>query len=99
MRNFFLLLRKGLVTEKSSDHMDKFNKYTFVVDKAANKIEIRQAVERCFSLRNKVLEVRTSIMPGKWRRKGRKGGYRPDWKKAVVTLIQNAVIKNFKEGG
>jgi large subunit ribosomal protein L23 len=98
MRNIYLLLKKGLVTEKSSRVMDAHNQYTFVVDKAANKIEIRQALEKYFDCERKILKVRTSVVPGKWRRRGRKGGYRPDWKKAVVTLVQNATIKLFKEG-
>jgi large subunit ribosomal protein L23 len=98
MSDFYRLLRRGVVTEKTSLQQDQLSKYTFAVDPAANKIEIRQAVERIFDLKNKVLSVRTSIVPGKFRRKGRKGGYRPDWKKAVVTLVKGATINEFGEG-
>ena len=98
MRDFYRILRKGVVTEKTSALMDKFNKYTFLVSVDANKIEIRQSVERLFDLKNKVLSVRTAVYAGKWSRKGRKGGYRPNFKKAVVTLVQGASIKEFREG-
>jgi large subunit ribosomal protein L23 len=87
-----------VVTEKSQKAKDALNKYTFMVDPAANKIEIRQAVESLFDIKNKVMTVRTSVFAGKFRRKGRKGGFRPDWKKAVVTLAKGAAIKEFEEG-
>ena len=98
MKDFHRILRRGVVTEKSSAARANENAYTFVVDPDANKIEIRQAVEKYFGLKNKVLSVNTMNFDGKWRRKGRKGGYRPDWKKAVVTLVKGATIKVVDEG-
>ena len=97
MRNFYRILRKGVFTEKATTLTDSFNKYTFLVSKDANKIEIRQSIERLFGLKNKVLSVNTSVCAGKWRRKGRKGGYRPDFKRAVVTLAQGSSIKDYRE--
>ena len=70
MRNFYRILRKGVFTEKATTLTDSFNKYTFLVSKDANKIEIRQSIERLFGLKNKVLSVNTSVCAGKWRRRG-----------------------------
>lgn len=70
-------------TEKSSRDT-KLGKYLFCVNKAANKIQIKKAVEVIYNV--KVEEVNTVISPGKWRRVGRSEGRKPDWKKAVVTL-------------
>jgi large subunit ribosomal protein L23 len=98
MKDIHRVLKGAVITEKSNAVKDTLNKYTFRVALEANKIEIRQAIERLFGLKNKVLEVRTSVLPGKYRRKGRKGGFRPDWKKAVVTLAKGVAIKEFDEG-
>ncbi|HAV21804.1 MAG TPA: 50S ribosomal protein L23, partial [Firmicutes bacterium] len=60
------------------------NKYTFMVDVRATKVEIKKAVEEVFKV--KVKKVNTLKMPGKTRRMGRFEGKTPEWKKAVVTL-------------
>ena len=60
------------------------NRYVFEVLPGANKVQIKEAVEALFKVH--VQRVRTMIMPGKFRRFGRGGGQRPDWKKAIVTL-------------
>jgi large subunit ribosomal protein L23 len=78
------VLVRPIVTEKSTDLGEENNKYVFEVADAANKHEIRQAVEKYFGV--KVLAVRTMRMHGKPKRMGRFEGRRPDWKKAVVTL-------------
>lgn len=77
------VIRKPIVTEKSVALMEQ-NKYTFVVDKHASKIEIKHAVEKIFNV--KVINVATMNRKGKLRTQGRTQGYRPDWKKAIVTL-------------
>lgn len=74
---------KPLITEKSTALMEE-NKYSFVVHKNANKIEIKRAVEEIFGVQ--VRAVNTISMKGKQRRVGVHKGYRPDWKKAIVTL-------------
>jgi large subunit ribosomal protein L23 len=72
------------MTEKSLQQKDDLNAVAFQVMPDANKVEIRQAVERVFNV--KVADVRTSNRQGKWKRMGRFEGQRPHWKKAVVTL-------------
>ena len=77
------LLIKPIMTEKSWEN-STLNKYTFKVDKRANKIEIRKAVEKIFNV--KVTKVNTLTVRGKKRRRGRYEGMTPEWKKAIVTL-------------
>jgi large subunit ribosomal protein L23 len=88
------VLRKPLVTEKSTIARDELNVVTFAVDPNANKHEIRRAVEALFDV--KVLEVRTIRMPRKTRRLGRFVGRRPEWKKAIVRLAQGQKIEFFE---
>ena len=78
------VLVKPLMTEKSMQRKEELNAVTFKVTVDANKVEIRQAVEKVFSV--KVASVRTQSRGGKWKRMGRFEGRRPSWKKAVVTL-------------
>ena len=84
MRDPRSVLLRPLMTEKSMRQKDELNAVTFEVRRDANKVEIRQAVEKVFNV--KVAEVRTSAREGKWKRMGRFEGQRPAWKKAVVTL-------------
>jgi large subunit ribosomal protein L23 len=86
-----------MVTEKSMNARELRNQFSFEVDPVANKVEIRQAVETAFNLKNKVLKVRTVNVSGKYKRRGRRGGYRSDWKKAIVTLVKGASIDVFEE--
>ena len=78
------VLVKPLMTEKSMQRKEELNAVTFKVTVDANKVEIRQAVEKVFNV--KVAEVRTASREGKWKRMGKHEGRRPNWKKAVVTL-------------
>jgi large subunit ribosomal protein L23 len=82
------------ITEKSSLQKELYNKIAFKVDKRANKVEIRHAVESL--LKTKVLNVRIENMKGKERRMGRNVGKRPDWKKAIVTLAPGEAIDFFE---
>jgi large subunit ribosomal protein L23 len=84
MKDIYQVIKKPLITEKANILKEKDNKVAFVVDRTANKAEIKEAVERL--LKVKVLKVNISNMKGKPRRLGRTIGKRPDWKKAVVTL-------------
>ncbi len=78
-------------SEKAVDQQG-YNKYTFVVPKQVNKIEIRNAIEEIFNV--KVKKVNTMIMSGKPKRVGWKyQGYRSDWKKAIVTLEKGYKIE------
>lgn len=90
------IIIRPILTEKLSEMQEKENKYGFVVDKNANKIEIKSAVEKKFEV--KVKKVRTMNFQGKLKRMGRFEGRRASWKKAIVTLEENDKI-DFIEGG
>jgi large subunit ribosomal protein L23 len=79
------------MTEKSMQQKDDLNAIAFQVPVDANKVEIRQAVEKVFSV--KVTDVRTAKRQGKWKRMGRFEGRRPAWKKAIVTLAPGHKIE------
>jgi large subunit ribosomal protein L23 len=79
------------MTEKSMQQKDDLNAVTFQVAANANKVEIRQAVEKVFNVR--VVDVRTANRQGKWKRMGRFEGRRADWKKAMVTLAPGDKIE------
>jgi large subunit ribosomal protein L23 len=84
MREAHQIIKKPLITEKSSRQKEEGNQIAFVVDPQATKIEIRQAVEKLFKV--KVRRVRTMNMVGKRKRMGKFSGWKSDWKKAIVTL-------------
>jgi len=88
------VLRRPLVTEKSTIARDERNVVSFAVDPRANKGEIRRAVEALFDV--KVIEVRTMRMPRKSRRVGRFAGRRAEWKKALVRLAEGQTIEFFE---
>ncbi len=88
------VIRRPLITEKSTIERELQNIVTFEVDLRANKTEIRHAVESLFDVQ--VLEVRTSRVKGKRRRMGRNVGYRPNWKKARVRLREGDSIEFFE---
>ncbi|MEL7623960.1 MAG: 50S ribosomal protein L23 [Clostridiales bacterium] len=94
MRNPHEVLVKPIVTEKSSGMMAE-GKYTFKVDKAANKIEIKHAVESVFKV--DVTDVKTMNMPGKLKRQGKTQGMTSEWKKAIVTLKSGQTLPIFDE--
>jgi large subunit ribosomal protein L23 len=75
---------RPLVTEKGTHLSTRYNKYTFQVNPAASKPEIKQAVEELFGVR--VVSIRTQNRLGKPRRNKFKIGYTSDWKKAIVEL-------------
>lgn len=95
MKEMQKIIRRPLVTEKSTQQKEASRQYAFEVDPGANKVQIQQAVEHLFKV--KVQQVRTSNALGKLKRLGRKHGKRPDWKKATVTLKEGFRI-NFFEG-
>ena len=91
MRDPRSVLLRPLMTEKSMQQKDDLNAIAFQVPVDANKVEIRQAVEKVFSV--KVTDVRTAKRQGKWKRMGRFEGRRPAWKKAIVTLAPGHKIE------
>jgi large subunit ribosomal protein L23 len=84
MGEIFSIIKRPLLTEKGAIQREAANKYLFEVDRRANKIQVRNAVEKIFKV--KVEDVHTINVKGKVKRVGRNIGKRPDWKKAVVTL-------------
>lgn len=95
MRSPHDIIIKPLVTEKAVNLAQEQNKYTFYVDRKANKIEIKNAIEEIFKV--KVLAVNTMNVKGKKKRVGRHGGMTAARKKAVVTLSPNDKIEIFEE--
>lgn len=91
----YLILKRPLITEKSATQKEANNTIAFEVDRGANKIEIKHAVEQIFKVN--VLNVTTVTMKGKRKRVGRFFTKRPDWKKALVT-IQSGQSVEFFEG-
>ena len=83
-----------VVSEKSYDLIQDFNTYTFIVDKRANKTEIKQAIAEIFDVR--VTRVNTINRKGKMKRTGWKMGKRPDTKRALVTLAVGSSIDIFE---
>jgi large subunit ribosomal protein L23 len=89
------VLRRPVMTEKSNAQGDEQNQYTFEVDRRANKIQVKDAIETAFNV--KVLDVNIINIPAK---KGRYGRLivtkKPAWKKAVVTLVPGNTIQFFE---
>jgi large subunit ribosomal protein L23 len=84
MPTLYTVIRRPLITEKGMGVKETQNTLVFEVAEKATKIEVKQAVEALFKV--KVSAVRTAIVEGKERRRGKFAGYRPDWKKAYVRL-------------
>ena len=91
------ILIKPLITEKSESLSDDQNKYSFVVDKRANKVEIKKAVESMYNV--EVAKVNTAIMPGKAVVRSTKSGilkgHKGNYKKAIITLAYGDEIDFF----
>ncbi len=92
--NIHEVIRRPLVTEKSTIGREEHNLATFAVNPEANKHDIRRAVEALFNV--EVTEVRTMRQPRKGRRVGRKIGRRAEWKKAIVRLAEGHSIEFFE---
>jgi large subunit ribosomal protein L23 len=90
------VIRRPLITEKTSILREDGRTLVFQVASNANKIEIKRAVEQL--LGSKVASIRTSIAHGKIKRQGRFAGQRPDWKKAYVKLRAGEKMPEFLEG-
>ncbi len=88
-------LRRPLVTEKGITKKEEERTLCFEVARDANKIQVKQAVEKLFGV--KVEEVRTATFEGKLRRRGRFAAYRSDWKKAYVKIQAGQKVPEFTE--
>ena len=90
------VIRRPIITEKSTVIREEGRTLVFQVAMDANKIDIRRAVERL--LGSKVEGVRTSVAHGKMKRQGKHAGRRSDWKKAYVKLREGEKLPEFLQG-
>ena len=88
------IIRGPVVTEKTTLQKEINNQLTFKVDRRANRVEIKEAVERNFNTR--VKQIRTIQVKGKVKQRGKILGKRKDWKKAIVTLMPGQRIDFFE---
>ncbi|QVK18048.1 50S ribosomal protein L23 [Mycoplasmatota bacterium] len=88
------IIKRPIITEKTSDLMAKDNKYTFAVDKKANKTEVKYAIEELFNV--KVDKVNVANVRPKRRRVGKYEGLKPGYKKAIVKLVAGNSIELFE---
>lgn len=88
------IIRRPVITEKTSIQKEVSNQFTLEVDRMANRVEIKKAVEEIFNV--KVARVRTMQVKGKTKKRGRIVGKRRDWKKAIVTLMPGERIDFFE---
>lgn len=96
MRTSEVLIRP-IVTEKVNQQMEQNNRYSFVVNRKANKLEIKEAIEQFYNVR--VDEVNTMIIPAKAKSRFTKAGFvtgrKPAYKKAIVSLAEGEDIDLF----
>ena len=90
------IIRRPLITEKTTVIREDGRTLVFQVVMDANKIQIKRAVEQLFG--SKVAAVRTSLVHGKMKRQGKHQGRRSDWKKAYVTLREGEKLPEFLQG-
>ena len=88
------IIKRPLVTEKTTIQKEAFNQVSFEVDLAANRVEIKRAIEKIFNV--KVARIQTLQVTGKKKRRGWIVGKRKDWKKAIVTLMPGERIDFFE---
>ena len=93
MVKFYEIIKSPIITEQSTQLIESQNRYTFKVDKKANKVEIKKAIEAIFSV--KVLSVNTVNVLPKFKRMGKYEGYKPAYKKAVVKIAEGEKIDAF----
>ena len=88
------IIKRPLVTEKTTIQKDSYNQVSFEVDRKANRVEIKRAIEKIFNVR--VVRVQTMQIKGKTKRRGNILGQRKDWKKAIVALMPGERIDFFE---
>ena len=93
----YQVLKKPLITEKTTQMLAEGNLVAFQVYAQDNKIQIKEAVERVFSMT--VTTVNTLVVPGKYRRFGKTIGHTKSWKKAMLRLKEGDKIELFEGGG
>ncbi len=92
MKDIFQIIKRPLLTEKSTRKKEEINEVAFEVDRRANRSEVKMAVQTLFKV--KVQRVNLMQMEGKKKRVGKKAGRTADWKKALVRLAPGEAIEN-----
>ncbi|OEU61560.1 MAG: 50S ribosomal protein L23 [Desulfobacterales bacterium S5133MH16] len=92
--NPYDIIKRPLITEKTSIQKEDYNQMSFEVDRKANRVEIKRAIENIFKVN--VDTVRTMQVKGKTKQRGRILGKRRNWKKAVVKLMPGERIDFFE---
>ena len=92
--NIFDVLRAPKMSEKTLSLKEEANQFAFEVDQRANKIQIKESVEKSFKV--SLLKVRTMNVRGKKKRLGRYQGLKSSWKKAIITLKEGDTIEYFE---
>jgi large subunit ribosomal protein L23 len=95
MSTVYQVIKRPVITEKGLTLKEQDRTLCFEVHQDASKRQIQEAVEQLFKV--KVQHVRTMVVPGKMRRRGKYSGYRPDWKKAYVTLREGEKMIEYGE--
>lgn len=93
MTKYYDIIKAPIITEQSSKLMESQNSYTFEVDRKANKVEIKKAVEAIFNVT--VVRVNTVNVLPKFKRMGKYEGYKQAYKKAIVKLADGQKIDQF----
>jgi large subunit ribosomal protein L23 len=93
MNLYYDLVKQPVITEQSLKMIEDFNRYTFKVDKNANKVEIKKAIEAIFNV--KVVKVNTINVKPKFKRLGQHEGFKNAYKKAIVELAEGQTIEAF----
>lgn len=94
MIKHYEIIKEPIITEKSNQLIETSNTYTFKVDKRANKIQIKNAIEAIFNVT--VLRVNTINVRKKFKRVGQHSGYTAGYKKAMVTILDGQSIDAFE---
>ena len=93
-RSSVQIVKSPIITDKATRLLEN-NQYSFVVDRYSDKIEIKEAIENLFNV--KVIKVNTCRLPRKKKRVGKYIGWKPQYKKAIVTLLDGDVINLFTD--
>jgi len=88
------IIKYPIITDKATRLLEN-NQYSFIVDRYSNKLSIKEAIEYLFKV--KVIKVNTCLLPRKKKRVGKYIGWKPQYKKAIVTLSEGHVINLFTE--
>ena len=93
-RNNAQIIKYPIITDKATRLLEN-NQYSFIVDRYSNKLVIKAAIEYLFNV--KVIKVNTCRLPRKKKRVGKYIGWKPQYKKAIVSLAKDDVINLFTE--